>query len=185
MMIYLSLIDSEDDKNLFENVYRNNYEIMYHVALKLLNRPSEAENAVHEAFLSLAEHFEKYREKIGKNSSDFRGLCVTIVKNKVLDYFRKEKHMSDIQIEGLVFYNEDISLEPETNLLRNEQQKLVQKILEKLPEVYKETFIFRYYYNYSVKEIAKIMDVSPKTVEQRLYRGKQKLVMLMEGGENE
>lgn len=49
-MIYLSLIDSEDDKNLFENVYRNNYEIMYHVALKLLNRPSEAENAVHEAF---------------------------------------------------------------------------------------------------------------------------------------
>ena len=93
--------------------------------------------------------------------------------------------MSDIQIEDLVFYNEDISLEPETNLLRNEQQKLVQKILEKLPEVYKETFIFRYYYNYSVKEIAKIMDVSPKTVEQRLYRGKQKLVMLMAGGENE
>ena len=50
MMIYLSLIDSEDDKNLFENVYRNNYEIMYHVALKLLNRPSEAENAVHRHF---------------------------------------------------------------------------------------------------------------------------------------
>lgn len=182
-MIYFSLIDSEYDKTLFEKVYKSNYEIMYYVALKLLKQPSEAENAVHEAFLALAEHFEKYREKIGDDGKDFRGLCVTIVKNKVLDYFRREKHMSDTQIEDLIFYNEDISLEPEANLLRNEQQKMVQQILVKLPEVYKETFILRYYYSYSVKEIARIMNVPLKTVEQRLYRGKQKLALLI-GDEN-
>lgn len=184
MIIYLSLINSEEDKNLFENVYKCNYELMYYVALKLLKEPVEAENAVHEAFLTLAENFERYK-KIGNNGSDFKGLCVTIVKNKVIDYFRKQKHMSDVQIENLVFYSEDSSLNPEDNFMHNEQMQLVQRILGQLPELYKETLILKYYYDYSIKEISRIMNVPPKTVEQRLYRGKKKISILIEEDKND
>lgn len=35
---------------------------MYHVAFRILKHQMDAENAVHEAFLKLAEHFGRYQK---------------------------------------------------------------------------------------------------------------------------
>lgn len=54
-MLYLLLLATEEDREFFQKIYEENYLKMYHVALGMLRQPSEAENAVHEAFLALAE----------------------------------------------------------------------------------------------------------------------------------
>ena len=74
-MIALSAIPTEEDRNKFREIYEENYLKMYHVALGMIKNQADAENAVQEAFLSLAEKFEKYLHLSG---SEMTGLCVPI-----------------------------------------------------------------------------------------------------------
>lgn len=171
-MIYLSLLATEEDRELFQKIYEENYLKMYHVALGMLKQPSEAENAVHEAFLALAERFEKYSHLNGR---EMTGFVVSIVKNKAIDIIRKAKRYSEKQLEDLILAEEKIFANPEDALERDERANMVQIALRQVSEVFRETLILKYYYGLENKEIAKIQNVPRKTVEMRLYRGKQKL----------
>ena len=71
MLIYISMLETEAEKQSFEKIYRENYLTMYHIALGILKSQADAENAVHEAFLKLAEKFEKYSHLGVKCISNF------------------------------------------------------------------------------------------------------------------
>lgn len=172
MLLYLSMIDSDEDKKSFEKIYHDNYLTMYHIALGILKSQPDAENAVHEAFLKLAEKFEKYSSL---SCSDMTGLCVTIVKNKAIDQIRRARLLSEEEVEKLILYDETVEKSPEKMLKRGEMESSIQKLLEQLPEILKQTLVLKFFYEYSNHEISRIMGIPVKTVEMRLYRGKQKL----------
>lgn len=149
---------------------------MYHIALSFLKQPTEAENAVHEAFLSLAENFQKYFQKCGR---EMTGLCVSIVKNKAIDSIRRAKHYSEADLNEIVLYEEEAE-NLEEAMEKSEESDRILNALRKVPEVYREALVLKYYYEFDNKEIAKIQGVSKKTVEMRLYRGKIKLREFMD-----
>ncbi len=122
MLVCLSMFESDEERVSFQAIYEENYLKMYHVALGILKCQMDAENAVHEAFLCIAENYKKYSQISG---SKMAGLCVTIVKHKSIDALRKRNHLSDEQVEDLVLYNEDTLLEPEGHLELQEQTELV------------------------------------------------------------
>lgn len=175
-MIYLGLLETEEDREQFQSIYEENYLKMYHVALGMLQDKSEAENAVHEAFLSLAERFEKYSHLSGR---EMAGFCVSIVKNKAIDMIRKARHYSEEELENLILYQPEEVTNPEKITEKNEQQQFIQNALQQISEVFRETLILKYYYDLNNREIARLQKVSVKTVEMRLYRGKQKLREVM------
>ena len=49
--IYLSVLDSEEDKDLFEEWYRLYRGSMYNIAFSILHNKEDAEDALNEAFL--------------------------------------------------------------------------------------------------------------------------------------
>ena len=51
---------------------------MYRVAYGILGQKEEAENAVHDAFVKLADKFARY-ERLSEKEMD--GLCITIARN--------------------------------------------------------------------------------------------------------
>ena len=57
MIIYLSMIDTPEDRSKFERLYIEYRDVMYHVAYKILNNEQDAEDAVHQAFVKIAEKF--------------------------------------------------------------------------------------------------------------------------------
>lgn len=59
MLIYLSMIESEADKSLFEQLYIRYKGLMYHIAYRILQNREDAEDAVHQAFVSLAKNIKK------------------------------------------------------------------------------------------------------------------------------
>lgn len=61
MIIYLQMIESDEDKSKFEQLYIMYKGFMFHVAMKILKNEFDAEDAVHQAFLSLIENLKKYR----------------------------------------------------------------------------------------------------------------------------
>ena len=62
------------------------------------------------------------------------------------------------------------SLQDADVLLINELSKHIQKAIDELPPSYKEAFIMHRFRNLSYKEIAEVLDVSPKTVDYRIQQ---------------
>ena len=61
MLVYLSMIDSADDQSKFEKIYWEYQNLMYYVASQLLKNPLDIEDAVHNAFVSIAERISEIR----------------------------------------------------------------------------------------------------------------------------
>jgi len=150
---------------------------MYHTAFQILKHQMEAENAVQEAFVSIAKNYKKYACLSG---SKVTGLCITAVKNKCIDAIRRQRHLSEENLEDLVLYNTDTDYEPETYVECREQREMVRRLLTRLPEVYCQVLVLKYYYDYNNQEIAKQLRISKKTAEVRLYRAKKKMRELLE-----
>ena len=64
MLFYLSLIDTEEEKSKFEQLYHLYRYTMLHVAVSILKETQLAEDAVHEAFIRIAKNLHKIVEEI-------------------------------------------------------------------------------------------------------------------------
>lgn len=169
------------DHNLFQKIYEENYLRMYHAAVGILKHQMDAENAVSEAFLSIAENYKKY-SKIPEHK--IPGLCMAVVKHKCIDILRRQRHWSEEDVENLILYQADSEYEPEKYLERKEQGELVQRLLSQMPETLKIVLELKYFYGYSDRETAKCLGISVKAVQMRVYRAKQKMKGLLENEES-
>lgn len=176
MLTFFTLIDDEEDKTSFQKIYERNCRVMMCMAMKILSHEQEAEDAVYEAFLSLAEHYSKYKKR---KDDEMRALCIIITKNKAIDILREKKKYSDEIIENLNLF-ESKEKQPENVVIADEQSALLKQALCELPEILKSVLELKYFLGYSNKEIAEILGIQLKTVEMRLYRGKKKLREVLE-----
>ena len=113
MIVYLQMIDASEDRSKFEQLYLEYRGLMFHAANQILHNEQDAEDAVHQAFLSIAQHIQNIDQPI---SSKTRCYVVTITENKAIDqYRRRQKHPTVELQEGLA--GVQVSYEGE-NLLR-------------------------------------------------------------------
>ena len=176
MLYCLSLLETEEQKTKFTAIYDRNRDKMYHIAFRFLGQKEEAENAVHDAFMKLADYFGRY-EHLSEKQMD--GLCVTVVKNTAIDLLYRQKKTAALEPEEMEAQywkrgGESICF-PEEAAIEKEEAEIIRKLLEELPIIYHDILVLRYYYDFSVKETAKILGLSKRTAEMRLYRAKERL----------
>lgn len=169
--------DMRDNRDCFVEIYKENYHFMYHVAYGILQHQEDAENAVQDAFVTLAETKEKYLRSDNKN---IKGLCIIIAKNKALDILRKRKVMSEESLENLVIYDTVPQNQPEEAYLIEEGKEWLTRVIAKTPEMSRIVLELKYVYEYNIYEIAQILGISKKTAEIRLYRAKLKMREIIE-----
>ena len=61
LVFYLAALDSDDNKNKFETIYRKYYRFMLHTAAGIIKNPTLAEDAVHETFVQLLREIDTLR----------------------------------------------------------------------------------------------------------------------------
>ena len=88
MLVYLAVIDEPAQKTKFETVYHQYRGLMYYVAYRILNNASDAEDAVHDAFIKIAENIKKISEPVCPKTQSY---VVTIVENKAIDLYRRKQ----------------------------------------------------------------------------------------------
>lgn len=172
MLLYLSMLDTQEEKDKFTEIYEQYQHFCWYVANGILNDAHLAEDAVQEAFLALARHLGKVEEV---ESPRTRKFLMTIVKSKAVDLLRKEKGSPAL-------YGEESEAEiadEKTDLLgdyitQENYNRLISCVLE-LDEIYRVVFEYKYLHELSDREIADILGVSAKVVNVRFFRARKKL----------
>ena len=140
---------------------------MFHVANSILHNEQDAEDAIHQAFLKIAENIQKIDQPVCPKT---QGYVVTIAENKAIDQYRRRiKH-------PLVEMDDEV---PGVSPVYEGENTLTACIL-KLPARYREMILLRYYHGYSVKEIAAMMGISFSAASKLDQRAKKKLKDLYE-----
>lgn len=170
MLLYLSMIETEEEKCKFVQVYEKYQYFMWYVANTTLQDKHLAEDAVQEAFLALTKHLDKIEEV---NSTKTKNFLATIVKSKAIDMIRKKKGVEVEEYEDAILGEQKDDLLEE--LIQKEQHDKVVSAIYQLDDLYRMVFEYKYLHELSDKEIANFLGVTPKVVNVRLYRGKQKL----------
>ena len=167
MLIYLQMIDSPEDRSKFERLYLEYRGLMFHVANEILHNEQDAEYAVHQSFLKVAENMEKIGDPISPRT---QGYLVTIAENRAIDLYRRRKIRSTVDlIEEL----------PGIPAVCEGENVLAVCIL-KLPARYREAILLRYFHGYSAKETAALLGLSVAAATKLIQRAKNKLKELYE-----
>ena len=149
-----------------ERLINKHRDRIYLYIISKVKIQSLAEDIFQDTFLKVIKSLKKgkYNEQ-GK----FLPWVMRIAHNLEIDHFRKSKRISIIQNlkkdSDFDFLNliSDESKNFEKNILKKEQFKELNYIINKLPEDQKEVLIMRYYEDLSFKEIADKSNVSINT----------------------
>ena len=88
MLEYLATMETADDRTRFESLYLAYRGLMYHVAYHILKNPQDAEDAVHQSFVKLAEHMATIPDGPCPRT---RNLVVTVAERKAIDLYRSRQ----------------------------------------------------------------------------------------------
>lgn len=162
MLIYLQMIESEEDKSKFEAIYNKYRQLMFVAANRILKNQYDAEDAVHQAFVSIIDNLSKVKEV---NCPETRSYVVIIAENKAIDIIRSRKRLAGEDLTETL-PGMDIPLPGDNGLA---------DALAKLPARYREVLLLRFDNGYSTKEIAKMMDMTEGSMQKLIWRAKEAL----------
>lgn len=168
MIVYLQMLDTEEDRARFEQLYTLYRDQMYCVAYRILENSHDAEDAVHQAFLSLLKNFDKISVL---HCPQTRAYVVITAERKALDILRGNSRY------GAEYVDELNGLEvppPGDSGLAD--------ALARLPARYREALLLRFDCGYSTKEMAEILEMKRDSVRKLIWRARQALGELLEGG---
>ena len=153
----------------FAKVYERNYKPSFLFAKSYVHDDLVAEDIAAE---SLFKYWQICRES-EENVSE--AMLVTILKNRAIDHLRAEMHkqialesMAETAMRDLEIQVTALEACDPNELFSEEIQRIVQETMNTLPEKTQEIFFLSRYENKTFKEIAEIVNLSPKTVEYHI-----------------
>jgi RNA polymerase sigma-70 factor (family 1) len=94
--------------------------------------------------------------------------CYVIVKNLSQEYLKKQKRNSTLNIEDYTASLPNVYFDPEQLMISSEMVEFIQKAIDALPAQCKLIFILIKENDFKYKEVAEILGISVKTVENHL-----------------
>lgn len=142
------------------NLYKNK---LFPVCLKYCGSYSEAQDHLHDTFITIFENIKKYR---GKGS--FEGWMKRITINKAIDNYKKKNtfELADYKAvrlsEDSTIYSDELPLSFDT----------IMSLIHALPPQYRIIFNLYELDDYPHKEIASRLGISESTSKSNLHRAK-------------
>ena len=90
LALYLSMVDTDEERSLVERLYTNYEQMMYKAAFAILKDSYYAEDAVHESFLKIIRRLSLLSFDDDKKT---RALLVITVRNECFNMLKKNKRM--------------------------------------------------------------------------------------------
>ena len=172
MFFYLALIGSAEGRSAFEEIYHTYRGLMFYIANRILNQEQDAEDAVHSAFIKIAENIEKISTPVCPKT---RAWVVIIVERQAINMYNRKKHFGMLPLE-----EENVNLPSPSLLDGMEEASAVAKAIARLPAQFREVILLKFDQGFDDREIGKMLDMKPDAVAKRIQRGKALLKNLLE-----
>ncbi len=176
MLVFLALLDTSEERDKFTRLYDKYRYFMWYIAKGVLKDDYLAEDAVHEAFLTVVNHLGNICESEEGRTKSF---LASIVRCRAIDILRKKNKAEIIPIEDVEDYLSDNEALLEEYISEENYQKLL-KCVTMLDEKYRLVFELKYLHELTDSEAGKILGISPKTVNVRMFRARKKLQEMLE-----
>ena len=145
----------------FEQLFRKFRPGLVAFATSIIGRSNDAEELVHDVFIAIWN-----RESNDLDPNGIKSYLFTSVKNRCLNFIKKSKlDVTDINDESPVF---DANVNAHTSMVAKESEKRIHLLIDQLPKKCKQIFLMSRIYELSYKEIAEILEITPKTVENQI-----------------
>jgi|JI7StandDraft_1071085.scaffolds.fasta_scaffold23530_4 RNA polymerase sigma-70 factor, ECF subfamily len=162
---------SRGERSSFEQLYKNMQRPMLAYASGLLaGDRAAAEDAVDDAFLDIWKGAAGYT---GSGSAE--GWIRRIVRNKAIDWVRRQKHNRYGEWSDACEELADNAPNPETIAMGADAAAWLRRSLANLSVEQREALILCYFEDRSLAEIADIMECPENTVKTRLFHARAKL----------
>lgn len=146
----------------------------YKVALGILRHPSDAEDALQEAFFKAYVYLDSYDSRYR-----FYTWFSTIVRNVALSHLRARDWLILPLTEELAKpVRSLVEDSPELAALASSRAEIIREAVSALPERYRRVLILRYWHDLTYGEIAGVTDQSLAAVKTQIHRAK---VLLADG----
>ena len=150
----------------FEKLYKNYKRLMFGIAYDILKNEQDAEDAVQDAFIRLADNLDKIADA---DSPRARNFAVVITRNICFNVLRKRHIETDIDDEVVA----DKSAEDE--FLSAQGVETLERALESLPEKYRDILYLTAYEEFSLREAAKLLGITYENAKSRVKRARKKI----------
>ena len=179
----IAAIENESDRAFVEQLYQNNYMLLYQKALSVLKNPQRAEDAVEAVMLKLIDRIELLR---GCNRASLRSYLVTCVKNEAISQLRKDKKLYSFgDVNEKLGALPDAKQTVDLGLLRESEVQLLMYALMRLPERERMALRMKYYEQMPDLEIGTMFGITPSGVRTLIGRAREKLRRILKEAEAE
>ena len=152
----------KNDRAAQNELFRQYKDSLYFTSLKYCRNDIDAEDNLHDAFITIFQKIKTY-----KNKGSFEGWMKRITIYKAIDKYKATKPIN-IEIKDDIL-EEALDIEEAEKLSIEQLLKLIQD----LPDQYRLVFNLYQMDGYSHKEIALVLNISEGTSKSNYHRAKQ------------
>ncbi len=159
-------------KKAFGRIYDKYRDYLLIAAIAISNNIKDAEDAVHDVFVSFAERIGDFN--LTGSLKSYLAVCVA---NRIRNIQHSQQRNASFDNQTI---NSPCNDNPENNVICNEQLEYLSKALSKLPVEQREIIVMHEYGRMSLRAIADSQKESVNTIKSRYRYGIEKLRTLLE-----
>lgn len=182
LYLYLTYIDEENDKALFEKLYNSYRKQMLMTAMLILHNQTDAEDVVHEIFLKIAIRHMSTLQSL--NETDRRNYLLKAVKNMAFNWYKKCSRIQSLEKDEI--YGKIPEIKDDVFVEHICQKMEYEQVISAINQLDKKYFNAIYYHFVLEIPVPKVADLLGQTVsatKKQLVRGKKKLLAILEEGD--
>jgi RNA polymerase sigma-70 factor, ECF subfamily len=155
---------SESPTEIFTKLFAEYGRALHRYIRRFAESNETTKEIVQEAFL------RTYRER--DSVKTLRAFLFSTARNLAANEYRHRRRVErNGQRDLESVWTQSQSESPETELLRDERNRLIQEAVDQLPPQCRAAFTLRIFHECSYKEVADRLGISPKTAEKHIARG--------------
>jgi len=156
---------------LFEVIMRRYNERLYRTARAITRNDSLAEEIMQSAYVRAYEHLDQFAGR-----ASFGAWLTRIAVNEALARVRDSQRFSETEGEGDPMDRfASPSRDPEQTAANSELSRLLETLIEALPDNIRSVFVLREVEGMNTSETAEALDITEESVRVRLFRARASL----------
>ena len=169
MLLFLPETLQPSERVTLQRLYEKHKRKMYAVSCKILGDRYDAEDALQNAFLRIAD---KINRLSGCDDAEIEGYLITTVKNESYQLLRQKKNEPDLPLDETLAVSVDDTV---LTVHEKDAYELAVKVILEMDEIYRAPLYLHTVMGYSVKETAKYLKRNKNTVAVQIMRGKEQI----------